>query len=111
MKIRSRGLGKRELDMNLKEFQVKKQGKEVILIGVTHAPVTWETNIRVRSEDIGGILKIALNPKVLVLGLRWLLRLKTPETTLEEPTWERKRASLSSQQTQDSTQNLAFKAS
>jgi hypothetical protein len=90
MKIRSRGLGKRELQLDLREFKVTTEAKEVVLSGVTHAPVTWETNIRVRSEDIGAIIKIALNPKILKLVVRWVFRLKTPDTGEATIQWEKK---------------------
>jgi|GEM_PF-5101300 len=90
MKIRSRGLGKRELHMDLREFKITSESKEVVLTGVTHAPVTWETNIRIRSEDIGGFIKIALNPKMIKLVFRWVFRMKTPETVEAPIQWERK---------------------
>ncbi len=90
MKIRSRGLGKRELQLNLGEFKVTSENKEVVLSGVTHAPVTWETNIRIRSEDIGSIIKLALSFKILKLVIRWALRMKTPEIDEGTIQWERK---------------------
>ncbi len=90
MKIRSRGLGRRELQMNLREFKLTKEGNEVILSGVTHAPVTWETNIRFTSQDIGGMLKVAINPKVLKLALRWALRRPDPPQDAPVISWERK---------------------
>ncbi len=93
MKIRSRGLGKRELHVDLHEFSIEQVGYEVVLSGVTHAPVTWETNIRFQAEDIGGLIRVALSPKILKLALRWALRMKTPKTQNEEVSWERKRTS------------------
>ncbi len=74
MKIRSKGLGRRELDMDLREFTVERDGSGILLKGVTHAPITWETTVRVGPRDIGSILKLALRPSVLHLGLLWIFR-------------------------------------
>jgi hypothetical protein len=90
MKIRSRGLGRRELKMDLHEFKVTKEGHEVVVSGVTHAPVTWETVIRIAPEDIGGMLRVALNPKFMALGIRWALHLPSPSTESPPPAWERR---------------------
>ena len=82
MKIRSRGLGRRELLMDLKEFTVAKEGGGILLKGVTHAPITWETTVTVGPEDVGSILRMVFKPAVLRLGLRWAFRRKsTPATT------------------------------
>ena len=90
MKIRSRGLGRRELQMDLHEFKMTKEGNEVVLSGVTHAPVTWETSIRFSAEDIGGMIKVAINPKVLFLALRWALRRKDSPQDAPVISWERR---------------------
>ena len=74
MKIRSKGLGRRELDMDLREFTVERDGSGILLKGVTHAPITWETTVRVGPRDIGSILKLALRPTMLHLGLSWIFR-------------------------------------
>ncbi len=95
MRIKSRGLGKRELQLNLGEFKVTTESKEVVLSGVTHAPVTWETTIRIRSEDMGSMIKLAFNPQVIKLVIRWIFRLKTPEIQEPEPVWEKKSQSSS----------------
>jgi hypothetical protein len=90
MWIRSRGLGRRELKMDLREFALERDGPEVVLTGVTHAPVTWETNIRITPEDVGGLLRVALSPKMLGLGVRWALRIKSPPRAAPPPAWQRR---------------------
>jgi hypothetical protein len=93
MKIKSRGLGKRQLDMNLKEFKIAKKKGYVELQGVTHAPITWETTIRIMPQDIGGMLRLAVNPKVLFLGVLWVLHIKPKQYAFEEDiAWERRTA-------------------
>ena len=65
MKIRSRGLGRRELLMDLGEFTVEREGGGVVIKGVTHAPITWETTIWVGPEDVGSIIRMALLARAL----------------------------------------------
>lgn len=73
MKIRSRGLGRRELEMDLREFTVERDGTGVLLKGVTHAPITWETTVWVGPRDVGTILRMAAHLAMLRLGLAWAL--------------------------------------
>ena len=87
MKIRSRGLGKRELEMNLREFTVDRDGTGVLLKGVTHAPITWETTVWVGPRDVGPILRMALHLAMLRLGLGWVLR--RPDVPAEDHSGER----------------------
>ena len=81
--------------MDLHEFKIERHGDEVVLMGVTHAPVTWETSIRIAAEDIGGILRVAASPKVLRLGVRWALRMKTRPQELPPPEWSRRSGPVS----------------
>ncbi len=86
MKIRSRGLGRRELEMNLREFTVERDGRGLLLKGVTHAPITWETTVRIGPRDIGGIIRLALRPSMVGLVLSWVLHRKdqpAPRSTEE----------------------------
>ena len=74
MKIRSRGLGRRELEMNLREFTVERDGTGVLMKGVTHAPITWETTVWMGPRDVGPVLRMALHLAMLRLGLAWVFR-------------------------------------
>lgn len=78
MKIRSRGLGRRELEMNLREFSVERDGRGILLKGVTHAPITWETTVRIGPRDVGGILRLAVRPTMLRLAVSWVLHRGDP---------------------------------
>ncbi|MCL4448160.1 MAG: hypothetical protein M1483_01685 [Actinobacteria bacterium] len=75
MKIKSRGLGRRELLVDFNEFKITRQGDEVVLDGNTHAPVTWETTIRITPSDIPSMIRLAVNPKIIGLGFRWVFSL------------------------------------
>jgi hypothetical protein len=87
MKIRSRGLGRRELEMDLREFTVERDGTGVLLKGVTHAPITWETTVWVGPRDVGTILRMAAHLAMLRLGLAWVLR--RPDVPAIDHTGER----------------------
>ncbi len=73
MKIRSRGLGRRELEMDLREFTVERDGTGVLMKGVTHAPITWETTVWMGPRDVGPVLRMGLHLAMLRLGLAWVL--------------------------------------
>lgn len=93
MRIRSKGLGRRELVMDLREFVAVRDGRGVLLRGVTHAPVTWETTIRVGPGDVGPLLRLVLRPAMLRVGLAFLLRQRDrPGPAGEEPLPSRARA-------------------
>lgn len=85
MRIRSRGLGRRELLLDPREFTVSRHGDGVVLEGVTHAPITWETTICVGTDDVGRLLRLALKPAMLRLGVRWVLRRKDAPFELPSP--------------------------
>ncbi|MGC8464152.1 MAG: hypothetical protein ACP5P9_10860 [Acidimicrobiales bacterium] len=87
MKIRSRGLGRRELEMDLREFTVERDGTGVLLKGVTHAPITWETTVWVGPRDVGTILRMAAHLSMLRLGMAWVLR--RPDVPADDRTGER----------------------
>lgn len=59
--------------MEVREFTVTRDDDGIVLTGVTHAPITWETSVVVGTEDVGDILRLLLRPTVLGLGMRWLV--------------------------------------
>lgn len=83
MKLKSRGLGKRELVIDLKDCEIKSENGELVLSGTVQRPVTWEFSIRVSQDDIPGMLKVAMRPKVWKLGFRWFFHLKNKSVELE----------------------------
>lgn len=76
MKLRSKGLGRKELVMDFREYTVTRDGPEVLVTGQIKEPVKWDFAIRISQDDIPGMLKIGLNRHALRLGLRWVLHLK-----------------------------------
>ncbi len=64
MKLWSRGLGKTEINMDLRYYKLVKDAETggVTIIGNMQSPVTWEFTIKLEPEDIAGIVGLALNP-------------------------------------------------
>jgi hypothetical protein len=76
VKLKSKGLGRKELVMDFREYTVTREGPEVLVTGTIKEPVTWDFSIRISQDDIPGMLKIGLNRHALRLALRWMLHLK-----------------------------------
>lgn len=92
MKLWSRGLGKRELEMDFMSYEITRDGNEVVLSGRITEPVNWDFWIRFDEEDVPGLVRVAKNPNIIGLVLRrWsgklipFLRRKEPEKAEEPP--------------------------
>ena len=71
MKLRSRGLGRKELVLDFREYEIERIGDEVVISGTIHDPVNWDFTIRVEAKDIPGMMRVGANPHTLRLALRW----------------------------------------
>lgn len=72
MKLRSRGLGRKELIMDFREYDVTREGDEVLVTGTIKKPVHWDFSIRMSPDDIPGMLKVAFAPATIGMFFRWL---------------------------------------
>jgi len=70
VKLKSRGLGRKELVMDFREYTVRREGDEIVIVGTIHEPVHWDFSIRMCEDDLAGIAQVATK-KTMVL---WLLR-------------------------------------
>lgn len=82
MKLRSRGLGRKELIMDFREYDVTRDGDEVLVSGTIKKPVHWDFSIRMTPDDIPGMLKVAFSPATIGMFFRWLNPFK--KTKVEE---------------------------
>lgn len=82
MKLKSRGLGRKELIMDFREYEVTRDGDEVLVSGTIKKPVHWDFSIRMSPDDIPGMLKVALSPATIGMFFRWLNPFK--KTNLDE---------------------------
>ena len=72
MKLWSRGLGKQELKMNFMDYDVRKEGQEVVISGRITDPVNWDFWIRFDEDDVPGLVRVAKNPSVIAMvGRHW----------------------------------------
>ncbi len=74
MKLWSRGLGKQELKMNLMNYDVRRDGQEVVISGRIVDPVNWEFWIRFDEDDVPGLIRVAKNPSVIGMVGRHFLK-------------------------------------
>ena len=79
MRLRSRGLGSKELVMDFREYEIVYEGEELVVVGTIRDPVNWDFTIRVCEDDLAGLIRLMLNPKTLLLVLRSLFNRK-PKT-------------------------------
>ncbi len=76
MKLWSKGLGRTEVTMDFRYYQVikDKESGSVIVIGNMQDPVTWEFTMKMEPNDIAGILKILLSWHLLWFVVKNLFR-------------------------------------
>lgn len=86
MRLRSRGLGSKELVMDFREYEIVYEGEELVVVGTIRDPVNWDFTIRVCEDDLAGLIRLMLNPKTLLLVLRSLFN-RNPKTH-----WSQERA-------------------
>lgn len=77
MKLRSRGLGRRELLMDFREYEIARDGDDVVVSGTIREPVNWDFTIRISGEDIPGMLRVGLHRQTLSLAARWILHTRS----------------------------------
>lgn len=72
MRMRSRGLGRREMVMDFREYEVLLEGDELIVVGTIRDPVSWDFSIRFCEDDYLAIVKLAFHPQTIKAVLRAL---------------------------------------
>lgn len=85
MKLRSRGLGRRELVMDFREYRIARDGDDVVVSGMIHEPVTWDFTIRISGDDIPGMLRVGLHRETLSLAARWVRQTRHRTRAPHEP--------------------------
>ncbi len=65
MRLRSRGLGRREMVMDFREYEVRLVDDELVVVGVIRDPVTWDFSIRFCEDDYPAILGLILRRATL----------------------------------------------
>lgn len=78
MKLRSRGLGRKELVMDFREYDIAWDNGAVVVTGTIREPVTWDFSIRIEPDDIPGMVRVGLHRATVRLAWNWILRRPAP---------------------------------
>ena len=78
MRLKSRGLGRKELVMDFREYNVVREGNEILIVCTIRDPVNWEFSIRMCEDDIPGVARVAARTSTLALVLRSIFKFKKP---------------------------------
>jgi len=76
MRLRSRGLGRKELVMDFREYEVIRDGDEIVIVGTIRDPVNWDFTIRFCEDDVPGMTRLVLRKSMIGLLLRAFFRRK-----------------------------------
>jgi len=74
MRLRSRGLGRKELVMDFREYEVVREGDEVFIVGTIRDPVNWDFTIRFCEDDIAGMTSLVFRKAMVGLLLRGIFK-------------------------------------
>ena len=73
MRLRSRGLGRREMVMDFREYELLVEGNELVVVGTIRDPVSWDFSIRFCEDDYLAIVKLVFHPQTIKAVLRAIL--------------------------------------
>ncbi len=76
MKLKSRGLGRKELVMDFREYTVRRDGDDIVVEGTIREPVRWDFAIRMCEDDLPGVARIGLSRHTLGLLIRGAFKRK-----------------------------------
>ena len=60
--------------MDFREYQVVRDGDEIVVVGTIREPVTWDFTIRICEDDLAGIVNLATQRPTWGLLLRSLFK-------------------------------------
>ena len=67
--------------MDFREYEVARDGDEVVVSGTIREPVNWDFTIRISGDDIPGMLRLGLHRHTLAMAARWVFH-RGPKATL-----------------------------
>ena len=76
VRLRSKGLGRKEMVMDFREYHVSRENDELVIVGVIRDPVSWDFSMRFCEDDYPAVLQLMLNRHTLMAVLRSLFRRK-----------------------------------
>ena len=75
MRLKSKGLGRKELVMDFREYTVVREGDELVVVGTIRDPINWDFTIRMCEDDLAGLIALSANRNTFGLIMRWLFGL------------------------------------
>jgi len=75
MRLKSKGLGRKELVMDFREYTVVREGDELVVVGTIRDPISWDFTIRMCEDDLAGLVALGANRNTFGLIMRWLFGL------------------------------------
>ena len=58
--------------MDFREYEITRDGDDVVVSGTIHEPVNWDFTIRMTGDDIPGMLRLGLHRHTLAMAARWV---------------------------------------
>jgi hypothetical protein len=58
--------------MDFREYEIARDGDEVVVSGTIREPVNWDFTIRISGDDIPGMLRLGLHRHTLAMAVRWV---------------------------------------
>jgi hypothetical protein len=74
MRLRSRGLGRKELVLDFREYEVVRADDELVVVGTIRDPVNWDFTIRICEDDVPGMTWLVLRRAMVGHLLRALFK-------------------------------------
>ena len=72
--------------MDFRDYEITRDGDEVVVSGTIHEPVNWDFTIRMTGDDIPGMLRLGLHRHTLAMAARWVFhRSAKPPAASETP--------------------------
>jgi hypothetical protein len=84
VRLKSRGLGRKELVMDFREYEVIRESNEVVIVGTIRDPVNWDFAIRVCEDDIPGMTRLILCKAMIGILLRSFFRRRKKDHWTQE---------------------------
>jgi hypothetical protein len=70
--------------MDFREYDVTREGNDVIVTGTIREPVNWDFTICITGDDIPGMLRLGLHRYTLAMAAHWLFRRRSRSSPTAE---------------------------
>jgi hypothetical protein len=71
--------------MDFREYEIARDGDEVVVSGTIREPVNWDFTIHINGDDIPGMLRLGLHRHTLAMAARWVFHRSKATPAPEAP--------------------------